>query len=80
MDREEIIKALMRCDTMYVDDLDAIRNAIALIRELTEENTRLQTDYNELYESTTEEIKSLRAELRERPPKLIITKVSKGGS
>lgn len=54
--------------------------AEATIRKLTEENTRLQTDYNELYESTTEEIKSLRAELRERPPKLIITKVSKGGS
>jgi hypothetical protein len=46
------------------------------IKRLTEENTRLQTDYNELYEITTEEIKRLKAELEKRPPRLIITKKS----
>jgi hypothetical protein len=38
---EQIIQGLMRNDSNYVEDQECIREAIALIRELTEENDRL---------------------------------------
>ena len=71
LNRDEIIKALECCtnaeqccdDCILLEDRNCgvhlLKNALALIKELTEENERL------------------RAELADRPPKLVITKVNK---
>ena len=81
MEREQIIKALECCHTAFIADCKQctykgkadneedlgitclnvlMKDALALIKELTEENKRL------------------REELKQRPPKLIITKKPKG--
>ena len=68
LNREKIVKALEYCNTAercldcpYRDNecVTLYPDALALIKELTEENERL------------------RAELEQRPPKLIITKLLK---
>ena len=77
---EQIIKAMERCrdeftcagcpyEPLVNCHRELWKDALALIRELTEKTNSLQTAYNELYETTTEEIKRLTEKserLRER--------------
>ena len=73
LNREQIIKAMECCTSgdCYPCPYGNIgagcgdrkdEDALALIKELTEELTHKETAYNELYELTTEEIKDLYAE------------------
>ena len=75
LNRDQIIKALECCASRCITDCRycpyahesechrlVLTNALALIKELTEELTHKETAYNELYELTTEEIKDLYAE------------------
>ena len=75
LNREQIIKALECCATKQFCAFDnkcaygymrggnrQFSDALSLIKELTKELTKKETEYNELYELTTEEIKSLRNE------------------
>ncbi len=41
LNTEEIINGLLQNDSTYVEDMECIRKAIRLIKELTEENERL---------------------------------------